>query len=66
MDNEQPKPLYDYDKLIAESTGLYRDWWVIWKHKHPEWALHPEKEPPVKIPPQPKVPPLSCKRCHAT
>ena len=59
---------FDYDKLIAESTGLYREWWVMWKRTHPEWALHPEepKEPVIKSAPKPKptFKPLTCKRCN--
>jgi len=35
----EPHKLYDYDKLIAESDGLYRQWWVMWKRIHPEWAI---------------------------
>ncbi len=70
MTDKVTRPLYDYDKLIAESTGLYRDWWVMWKCNHPEWALIPEqpKEPIIKLPPKPKVTfkPLSCKRCNST
>ena len=61
-------PKFDYDKLIEESTGLYRDWWKMWKRIHPEWALYPEapKEPEIKIPPKPKptFKPLTCKRCN--
>lgn len=47
-----PPPKYDYDKLIAESTGLYSMWWILWRRIHPEWALYPEqpKEPEVKLP----------------
>ncbi|MFL5699636.1 MAG: hypothetical protein ACJ797_21350 [Ktedonobacteraceae bacterium] len=60
-------PKFDYDKLIEESTGLYRDWWIMWKRIHPEWALHPEepKELIIKPAPRPKptFKPLSCKRC---
>jgi hypothetical protein len=41
---ELPKQLYAYDKLIAESDGLYRMWWMLWKSIHPQWALKPEKE----------------------
>jgi len=65
--DEQPKKLYDYDKLIAESDGLYRQWWEMWKRIHPEWALYPEepKKPIIKTPPKPKetFKPFSCKRC---
>jgi hypothetical protein len=61
---------FDYDKLIAESTGLYKEWWIMWKRDHPEWALIPEepKEPIIKAPPKPKVifKPLTCKRCSHT
>jgi len=59
---------FDYDKLIAESDGLYRQGWTMWKRTHPEWALFPEqpKEQEVIIPPKPKVTlkKLSCKRCN--
>jgi hypothetical protein len=34
-ENEKPKSLDDYDKLIAESDGLYRQWWMLWKSIHP-------------------------------
>jgi len=68
--DDPPKKLYDYDKLIAESDGLYRQWWELWKRIHPEWALIPEepKEPEIKIPPKPKATftPLSGKRCNHT
>lgn len=61
---------FDYDKLIAESIGLYKDWWILWKRIHPEWALIPEepKEPVIKPPPKPKVTfkALTCKRCNHT
>lgn len=51
--SQEPKepPKYDYDKLIAESTGLYSMWWEMWKRIHPEWALIPEKAPAVEPPP---------------
>jgi hypothetical protein len=68
MDSEHR--LYDYNKLIAESTGLYKDWWILWKRIHPEGVLFREepKEPEVIIPPKPKVTfvKLSCKRCNHT
>jgi len=70
--SQEPKehPKFDYDKLIAESDGLYWQWWNMWKRIHPEWALHPEKpkEPIIKAPPKPKVifKPLSCKRCGSS
>ena len=61
---------FDYDKLIAESDGLYRQWWILWKRIHPEWALIPEesKEPIIKPPPKTKVTfkKLTCKRCNHT
>jgi hypothetical protein len=28
---EQLKKLYDYDKFVAESDGIYRQWWIVWK-----------------------------------
>src|SRR6266446_1996075 len=68
--SQEPRehPKCDYDKLIAESTGLYRDWWILWKRIHPEWALIPEKpkESVTKPPPKPKptFKPLTCKRCN--
>jgi hypothetical protein len=34
--------MYDYDKLVAESTGLYRQWWIMWKENHPEWGIQKE------------------------
>lgn len=57
---------FDYDKLIAKSTGLYKQWWIMWKRIHPEWTLIPEKEPAVKLPPKPKATfkQLTCKRCN--
>jgi DNA-directed RNA polymerase subunit RPC12/RpoP len=68
--SQEPKehPKYDYDKLIAESTGLYRQWWEMWKRTHPEWALVKEEVKELEIPPpapKPKatVKKLSCKRC---
>src|SRR5690348_5605487 len=70
--SQEPKepPKYDYDKLIEESTGLYKDWWILWKRIHPEWTLIPEepKEPVIKLPPKPKpaFKPLICKRCNRT
>ncbi len=58
-------PLYDYDKLIAESGWPYCQWWMMWKHIHPEWVLIPEKEPEIKVPPpakpKPTFKPLTCK-----
>jgi hypothetical protein len=59
---------YDYDTLIEESDGLYRDWWIMWKRLHPEWALIPEKELVVISPPQPKptFKLLTCKRCNSS
>ncbi len=35
-DEVTPKRLYDYDKLIAECDGLYRQWLIMWKRIHPE------------------------------
>jgi len=70
--SHEPKehPKFDYDKLIAESDGLYRQWWEMWKRIHPEWALHPEvpKVPIIKPAPKPKptFKPLACKRCNST
>src|SRR5260370_8935952 len=70
--SQEPKehPKFDYDKLIAESDGLYWQWWNMWKRIHPEWALHPEKpkEPIIKPPPKPKeiFKPLSCNRCRGS
>ena len=44
-DNEKPNhPQFNYDKLIAESDGLYRQWWMMWKDIHPDWALLPEAD----------------------
>ena len=59
-------PKLDYDKLIAESTWPYKGWWILWQRIHPEWALIPEKEPEILIPPKPKptFKPLTCKRCN--
>src|SRR6266699_1414835 len=61
-------PKYDYDKLIAESTGLYKDWWIMWKRLHPEWALIKKDEPIIKPPPKhkPVLKQLTCKRCNHT
>jgi hypothetical protein len=36
---EQLKKLYNYDKFIAESDRIYRQWWIMWKRIHPGWAL---------------------------
>ncbi len=66
---ENKHPKLDYDKLIAESDGLYREWWLLWKRIHPEWGLVLEKEiePPCsKVPPKIPSKQLSCKRCDRT
>jgi|GEM_PF-1103522 len=64
--SQEPKepPKYDYNKLIAESDGLYLQWWLLWRDIHPEWGIQkvePVAIPPAKVKPQPKQ--LSCKRC---
>jgi hypothetical protein len=67
MDNNKPSTLYDYDKLIEESTGVYREWWELWKRIHPEWAIVSEEPKETEIPPpkpKPTFQPLSCKRCR--
>ena len=46
-------PLLDIDKLIAESVGLYRQWWIMWKRNHPETCLITKQEPEF---PPPKIP----------
>ena len=46
-------PLLDIDKLIAESEGLYRQWWIMWKRNHPETCLITKQEPEF---PPPKIP----------
>jgi hypothetical protein len=38
-------PLLDIDKLTAESDGLYRQWWIMWKRNHPETCLITRHEP---------------------
>jgi DNA-directed RNA polymerase subunit RPC12/RpoP len=69
-DEAPPKlPLYDYDKLIEESEGLYKQWWIRWKDQHPEWGIQKEepKEPVITPLLKRKVifKKLSCKRCKA-
>jgi len=61
----EPHKLYDYDKLIAESDGLYRQWWVMWKRIHPEWAIQKvvvDKPQPYACD-KPRISMLNCKRC---
>ncbi len=63
-----PPELLDIDKLIEESTGLYQQWWILFKKNHPDRCLIRKEEPVIKPPPKPKVTfkPLSCKRCNHT
>jgi rubrerythrin len=65
---ENEHATFDYDRLIAESTGLSRQWWELWKRIHPKEALRPEKESVIQLPPKSKVTfkLLTCKRCNST
>jgi DNA-directed RNA polymerase subunit RPC12/RpoP len=56
--------LLDIDKLIEESTGIYRIFWETFKRNHPERCIIRD-EPKVVIPPAKAKTPakLSCKRC---
>jgi hypothetical protein len=51
----EPLPFLDIDKLIEESTGLYKMWWETWKRNHPERCFIRKGEQVIKIPPKPKV-----------
>ncbi len=67
--SQEPPPLLDIDKLIAESTGIYALFWETFKKHHPERCLIRENpKPEIKILPKPKptFKSLSCKRCSHT
>lgn len=51
MEYETPKrELLDTNALIAESDGLYKQWWILWKRNHPETGLITKQEPEVPYP----------------
>jgi len=66
MDNERPK--HNYDKLIEESVGIYKWYWINFKRLHPERGIQKDPVDNAEVIPYDynkkiKLPELECLRC---